>query len=104
MFNKTNRTMNKKLELTPEQKELVAKYRELCREMKLANIKAVYRVDELYFINGTNVSEINFADYIDPENGENVEKIKFDELTCYDYPYDFAVGVKDEGSFEVAIS
>ena len=95
--------MNKKLELNTTQKKLVAKYRELCKEMKLANIKAIYRVDELYFINGDNVSEINFADYIDPEDGESIEEIRFDELVCYDYPYDFAIGLKDEETFEVSV-
>jgi hypothetical protein len=70
--------------------------------MKAANIKAVYRVDELYLINGEQVKELNFVDYIDDELGEVIET-EFDELECYDYPYDFAVAMKDEQSFAALV-
>ncbi len=57
--------MDKRLELNEKQAELVKRYSELCSEMMEANIKAVYRVDDLYFVNGDNVLELNFIDYID---------------------------------------
>ena len=40
--------MDKRLELNEKQAELVKRYSELCGEMMEANIKAVYRVDDLY--------------------------------------------------------
>ena len=92
--------LDKRLELNEKQKELVKRYSEICSEMMDANIKAVYRVDDLFFINGENVIELNFIDYIDDEDelGDIVE-VQFDDLTCRHYPYDFAVGMRDEQSF-----
>lgn len=94
--------MDKRLKLNEKQKEIVKRYSEICKEMIDANIKAVYRVDELYFINGNDVVELNFVDYIDDELGD-ITEINFDELDCYNYPYDFAVGVRDEKSFAALI-
>lgn len=94
--------MDKRLELNEEQKKVVNEYVEVCRKLKNAGIKAIYRVDDLFFINGKKVKEINYVDYIDTNEGEESAEIKFDELTCYGYPYDFAVGTRDEKSFEVA--
>ena len=93
--------IDKRLKLTEKQKEIVNRYSEICKEMKAANIKAVYRVDELYLINGEQVKELNFVDYIDDE-GDIIET-DFDDLDCYDYPYDFAVGVSDEQSFAALV-
>ena len=93
--------LDKRLELTEEQKDIVKRYSEICKEMRDANIKAIYRVDELYLINGNNVKELNFIDYIDDE-GEVIET-DFDELECYDYPYDFAVALRDEQSFAALV-
>ena len=95
--------LDKRLELNEKQKELVKRYSELCSEMMDANIKAVYRVDDLYFINGEKVSEINFVDYIDDDDSGDVVEVAFDELDCNSYPYDFAVGLKDEESFAVLL-
>lgn len=84
--------MDKRLELTEEQKLAIENYAKACRELKAANVKAVYRVDELYFLNGNNITEINFVDYVEQEDdNEEIVELQFDELPCYDYPYDFAV-------------
>ena len=91
--------MDKRLELNEKQAELVKRYSELCSEMMEANIKAVYRVDDLYFVNGDNVLELNFIDYIDDEDEGDIVEVMFDDLNCHNYPYDFAVGVRDEKSF-----
>lgn len=91
--------MDKRLELNEKQVELVKRYSELCSEMMEANIKAVYRVDDLYFVNGDNVLELNFIDYIDDEDEGDIVEVMFDDLTCHHYPYDFAVGLRDEQSF-----
>ena len=96
--------MDKRLKLNEKQAEIVKRYSEICKEMTDANIKAVYRVDDLFFINGDNVIELNFIDYIDDEDelGDIVE-VQFDDLTCRHYPYDFAVGVRDEQSFAALV-
>jgi hypothetical protein len=91
--------MDKRLKLNEKQAEIVKRYSEICKEMTDANIKAVYRVDELYFVNGDKVDELNFVDYIDDDDQGDIVEINFDDLECYSYPYDFAVGVKDEESF-----
>jgi len=96
--------MDKRLELTDEQKLAIENYAKACRELKAANVKAVYRVDELYFLNGNNITEINFVDYVEQEDdNEKIVELDFDGLPCYDYPYDFAVGVSDEKSFAVKL-
>ncbi len=96
--------MDKRLELTAKQKIAIENYKKSCRELKSANVKAVYRVDELYFINGNNITDINFVDYVEKEDdNEEIVEIKFDELPCYDYPYDFAVGLHDEKGFAVKL-
>jgi hypothetical protein len=91
--------MDKRLELNEKQAELVKRYSELCSEMMEANIKAVYRVDELYFVNGDKVDELNFVDYIDDDDQGDIVEINFNDLECYSYPYDFAVAMRDEQSF-----
>ena len=91
--------MDKRLKLNEKQAEIVKRYSEICKEMTDANIKAVYRVDELYFVNGDKVDELNFVDYIDDNDQGDIVEINFDDLKCYNYPYDFAVGVGDEKSF-----
>ena len=96
--------MDKRLELTEEQKLAIENYAKACRELKAANVKAVYRVDELYFLNGNNITEINFVDYVEQEDdNEEIVELQFDELPCYDYPYDFAVGLHDEQNFAVKL-
>ena len=89
--------MDKRLELTNEQKLAVENYKQACKQLKAANVKAIYRVDELYLINGNNVIDIDFADCAD----EDMVEVEFDDLTCYDCPYDFGVGFYDEESFAV---
>ena len=96
--------MDKRLELTEEQKLAIENYAKACRELKAANVKAVYRVDELYFLNGNNIKDINFVDYVEQEDdNEEIVELDFDKLPCYDYPYDFAVGLHDEQSFAVKL-
>ena len=96
--------MDKRLELTEEQKLAIENYAKACRELKAANVKAVYRVDELYFLNGNNITDINFVNYVEQEDdNEEIVELNFDELPCYDYPYDFAVGLSDEPSFAVKL-
>ena len=96
--------MDKRLELTEEQKLAIENYAKACRELKAANVKAVYRVDELYFLNGNNITDINFVDYVEQEDdNEEIVELDFDKLPCYDYPYDFAVGLHDEPSFAVKL-
>ena len=96
--------MDKRLELTEEQKLAIENYEKACKVLKAANVKAVYRVDELYFINGNNVNGINFVDDVEQEDdNEEIVELDFDELHCYDYPYDFAVGFHDEQSFAVKL-
>ena len=96
--------MDKRLELTEEQKLAIENYAKACRELKAANVKAVYRVDELYFLNGNNITEINFVDYVEQEDdNEEIVELDFDERPCYDDPYDFAVGLHDEQSFAVKL-
>jgi hypothetical protein len=66
--------------------------------MKDANIMAVYHLHELYLINGEHVTDIDFTDNIemeDEEYGEIIE-VKFDELPCYDYPYNFGMGCNED--------
>ena len=80
--------MDKRLELTEEQKLAIENYAKACRELKAANVKAVYRVDELYFLNGNNITEINFVDYVEQENdNEEIVELEFDELPYYEYSY-----------------
>ena len=96
--------MDKRLELNENQKKVVKEYLEVCQKIKDAGIKAIYRVDDLFFINGEKVKDINFVGYTEPEDNEESVEVEFNELTGYGYPYDFAVGVRDEESFEVVIS
>lgn len=96
--------MDKRLELDENQKSVINEYLEVCQKIKDAGIKAIYRVDELFFINGEKVKDINFVGYTDPDDGQESMEVEFDELTGYCYPYDFAVGTGGEESFEVVIS
>ena len=96
--------MDKRLELTDEQKLAIENYAKACRELKSTNVKAIYRVDELYFLNGNNITDINFVDYVEQEDdNEEIVELEFDKLTCYDCPCDFAVGFHDEPSFAVKL-
>lgn len=95
--------MDKRLVLDENQKKVVNEYLEVCQKIRNAGIKVIYRVDDLFFINGKKVKDINFVGYTEPEDNEEAIEVEFDELIGYPYPYDFAVGVVDEESFEVII-
>ena len=95
--------IDKRIELTESQRITINNYIKACQELNKSGVKAIYRIDELYFINGKNVTDINYSEHIEYDVNEDVVEVNFDDIPCYYYPYDFAVALKDEPSFAVKI-
>lgn len=85
--------MDKRLKLTSKQQQLVDRYNEVVKEMKDANIKAIYRPrTDIFLFNGESVAD---CDYVgDVEDCDLV--VDLDDLTLVENPISFALGFCDE--------
>ena len=78
--------MDKRLELTREQKNIMERYENILKEMDDANIKCVYRSwGELVAINGEQVDELLFDEDL-PDDVTDNARVDFDDAYPTDCP------------------
>lgn len=89
--------MDKRLELTEEQRELAKKFNELCEEMKRAGIGFLdyaYNGDVL-LLNITNVEEVVDVGEISPEDDKDEVLADMEEMFLTAINFSYLTGVPD---------
>jgi hypothetical protein len=89
--------MDKRLELTKEQRELAEKFNELCGEMKSAGIGFINDAfnGDVLLLNINNVEDIVDVGEIDPENDKDEILADMEEMFLANINFEFATGVPD---------
>ena len=77
--------MDKRLEFSERQREIIGRYNDVVKEMLASNIRCVYKsYGNIYAFNGANVADVDFPENR-VEDGED-ELIDFDELEQINSP------------------
>jgi hypothetical protein len=99
LFNQNFLNMDKRLELTSEQKELAKKFNELCAEMKRAGIGFINDAfnGDVLLLNINNVEDIVDVGEIDPKDEGDKDEVLADmeEMFLTAINFSYSTGVPD---------